>query len=185
MAEVEAFLSHLATTRHVSASTQNQALSALVFLYAEVLGASLGPLQRIARARRPSRLPVVLTPSEVAAIIRHLNGPCWLMASLLYGSGLRLFECCNLRIKDIDFHSAEIRVRDGKGRRDRVTMLPEMLRAPLTRHLARVKNQHQSDTQDGTGSVALPDALRRKYPRAPWEWGWQLGVPGNPLLHRP
>jgi integron integrase len=177
--EVVAFLSALATRDGVSASTQNQALSALVFLYSEVLGKELDWLGGLVRAHRPERLPVVLTHPEVRALLSHLAGSVWLMASLMYGSGLRLFECAELRIKDVDLDAGEIRVRDGKGRKDRVTMLPARLREPLTEHLTKVKQLHEQDLATGRGWVTLPDALTRKYPHAGREWGWQWVFPAT------
>ena len=177
--EVAAFLSHLAADRRVSASTQNQACSALLFLYCEVLGRPLPELGSIVRAKRPQRLPVVLTRAEVRTVLDRLNGPCALMAALMYGSGLRLLECCTLRVKDIDFERGQILVRDGKGRHDRVTMLPTALGVRLGAHLALVRAQHQADVRAGAGSVALPDALSAKSPRAAWEWGWQWVFPAT------
>lgn len=177
--DVNAFLTDLATGHHVSASTQNQALSALLFLYEAVLGRPLGELGDVVRARRPTRLPVVLTRAEVSAVLGELSGTAGLMASLIYGAGLRLLECCQLRVKDIDLVRSEVLVRGGKGGRDRVTMLPSSLRAPLTQHLAAVKTQHQADLALGAGAVALPDSLVRKYPRAPWEWPWQWAFPAT------
>lgn len=179
--EVNAFLTHLATNKMVAASTQNQALSALLFLYGEVLGRPLEGFGDVVRAKRPTRLPTVLTRDEVTSILTQLRGTCWLMASLLYGSGLRLLECCELRIKDVDLTRSEINVRDAKGGRDRVTMLPRSLAVPLTRHLAVVKAQHDDDLREGAGSVALPGALDAKYPRAPWEWSWQWVFPATRL----
>jgi integron integrase len=184
-AEVSAFLTCLAVERKVSASTQNQALSAILFLYRKVLKIELGWLGDLVHDRRPARLPVVLARSEVTAILEQLNGTPWLMASLLYGAGLRVLECSRLRVKDIDLNRREIVVRDGKGRRDRVTLLPELLRTPLGEHLERVRSQHQKDLARGFGSVELPTALERKYPRAPWQWGWQWIFPGDPGLPRP
>jgi len=178
-AEVTAFLSSLATERGVSASTQNQALSAILFLYVEVLRRDLSWLDRVVRARRPLRVPVVLSRVEVAAILGRLEGDCWLMASLMYGSGLRVAECAALRVKDVDLDRGEIVVRDGKGRKDRRTVLPLTLQAPLAAHLAQVKQQHEADRRAGRGSVALPDALRSKYPKAPWEWAWQWVFPAT------
>ena len=178
-AEVTRFLSSLATENRVSASTQNQALSALLFLYQEVLHHRLDWLQDIARARKPVRLPVVLTREEVEAILRHLHGTPWLMAALLYGAGLRLMECARLRVKDVDLARNEIMVRDGKGRKDRVTVLPEKVRDPLREHLDRVREQHGRDLARGRGSVQLPDALSSKYPSAPREWGWQWIFPAT------
>jgi len=178
-AEVTSFLSHLAMSQRVSASTQNQAFSALLFLYREVLGIELTGLETASRAKRPERMPVVLAPAEVASILRHLHGTVWLMASLMYGAGLRLLECCRLRAKDVDFQRGEIIVRDGKGRKDRVTMLPSRLVEPLQAHLARVRAQHEADLGRGLGNVALPDALERKYPRAGSEWAWQWVFPAR------
>jgi integron integrase len=177
--DVNAFLTHLATERRVSASTQNRACSAVLFLYGEVLGRPLPEFGPVVRATRPARLPVVLTRGEVDAVLRRLAEPCALMAAPLYGSGLRLLECCTLRVKDVDFERSEILVRDGKGRRDRVTMLPGSLRPRLAAHLRGVKALHQADLAAGAGSVALPDALGVKYPRAPREWGWQWVFPAT------
>lgn len=157
----------LAIRGRVSASTQNQALAARI--------------DPIARARRPGRLPVVLSREEVAAVLGRLQGPTWLMASLLYGSGLRLIECCQLRVKDVDLGRRELTVRDGKGRRDRVTLLPQPLVTALTAHLAHVRRQHEADLRAGAGCVALPGALRRKYPNAPREWPWQWVFPATRL----
>ncbi len=178
-AEVTSFLSNLATDRHVSASTQNQALSAILFLYREVLKRDLGWLDGIVRAKRPQRLPVVLTHDEVQVVLKHMRGVPLLMASLLYGSGMRLLECARLRIKDVDFTRSEITVRDGKGRKDRVTMLPARLQGPIAEHIARVRLQHDRDIRRGRGSVALPDALSRKYPNASREWPWQWVFPAT------
>ena len=178
-ADVTRFLTHLAVDRKVSASTQNQALSALLFLYRDVMRKELSWLDDVVRARRPARLPVVLTRAEVTAILGRLEGVPWLMASLLYGAGLRLLECARLRVKDVDLERREIVVRDGKGGKDRVTLLPESLHDPLRAHLERMRRQHQSDLAGGTGSVELPTALERKYPRAPWEWGWQWVFPAT------
>jgi integron integrase len=171
--EIVQFLAHLATNGRVSASTQNQALSALLFLYRDVLGRELTGLDEYVRAKRPARLPLVLSQEEVAAILRNLRATPALMARLIYGSGLRVMECCRLRVKDLNFHRNEILVRDGKGRKDRVTVLPAELVTPLKDHLARVRRLHELDLSDGAGGVALPDALQRKYPRAAWEWSWQ------------
>jgi len=178
-AEVTGFLTSLATGGRVAASTQNQALSALLFLYREVLKRELAWLDGVVRAKRPVRLPVVLSREEVAALMRQLRGVERIMASLLYGAGLRLLECCRLRVKDVDFDRREITVRDGKCGKDRVTLLPERLTAPLAAHLERVRRLHEEDLRAGTGSVELPAALERKYPRAPWEWGWQWVFPAT------
>lgn len=160
--EIGRFLSSLATDGHVSASTQNQALSAILFLYQEVLRRDLDWLQDVIRAKRPVRLPVVLTRDEVTAILAELHGAPWLMASLMYGSGLRLMECCRLRVKDVDLARAEITVRDGKGAKDRVTLLPDRLRRPLAAHLDQVFRLHQQDLRRGHGRAPLPGALVRK-----------------------
>jgi len=175
--EVNAFLTHLATQQHVSASTQTQALSALLFLYRHVLGIDLGALGEIARARTLRRLPVVMTREEVRALLSAMEGETWLMASLLYGSGLRLSECLRLRVQDVDLARGEITVRRGKGGTDRVTMLPDSLKAPLSQQLRRAKVVHERDLADGWGRVVLPDALDRKYPNASAEWKWQWIFP--------
>jgi integron integrase len=175
--EIVAFLNHLALEARVSASTQNQALNAIVFLYREVLGQERPELTDLVRARRPLRLPVVLTRSEVQELLRQLEGSAWLMASLLYGSGLRLMECVRLRVKDLDLSRGEIRLNDAKGQRGRVTMLPATLEAPLRRHLERVRLLHLRDLAEGFGRVRLPEALDRKYPNAGREWGWQWVFP--------
>ena len=175
--EVSAFLTHLAADRHVAASTQNQALSALLFLYQQFLQRKLGFLDNVERASRPVKLPVVLTKAEAQAVIGQLSGSYRLMANLLYGSGLRLMECLRLRIKDVDFGYGQIAVRDGKGGKDRVTMLPESLHEPLKRHLAKVKALHEEDLAEGFGTVFLPNALERKYPNAHRDWVWQYVFP--------
>lgn len=172
-AEVTAFLTHLARVGNVAASTQNQALSALLFLYKEVLKTEIGWLGKVERATKPPKLPVVLTRNEVKQLFTHLKGIEKLMAGLLYGSGLRLMECLRLRVKDIDFAYARITVRDAKGGKDRVTMLPVNLASALQRHVAKMKIQHEQDLADGYGTVYLPFALSRKYPNAEREWPWQ------------
>ena len=177
--EVTEFLTHLARVGNVAASTQNQALSALLFLYKEVLKQEIGWLGDVERAKRPPKLPVVLSVAEVRKIFARLKGMEKLMAGLLYGSGLRLMECVRLRVKDIDFAYAQITVRDGKGGKDRVTMLPVNLAAPLQKHLARMKMQHDQDLGDGFGTVHLPFALARKFPNAEREWGWQYVFPSS------
>ena len=177
--EVEQFLSHLAVERNVAASTQNQALSAILFLYKEVLEKNIGWLDDVERAKRPARLPVVLTAAEVRAVLAHLEGRHRLMANLLYGAGLRLMECVRLRVKDLDFEYRQITVRDGKGQKDRLTMLPDALAGPLQTHLADVKILHEQDLQEGFGNVYLPFALERKYPNAGREWGWQYVFPAS------
>jgi integron integrase len=171
--ELTEFLTHLARDVHVAASTQNQALSALLFLYKEVLRQQIGWLSNVQRAKRPSRLPVVLTRDEVHKIFAHLHGMQRLMAALLYGSGLRLMECVRLRVKDVDFGYLRITVRDGKGAKDRVTMLPINLAKPLERHLQKVRAQHEEDLEAGFGRVYLPFALIHKFPNADREWAWQ------------
>jgi integron integrase len=184
-AEIEAFLTHLAVHQKVAASTQNQALSALLFLYRDVLRQSLDrPIDAI-RARKPKRLPTVLTKEEALRVIGYVSGPYELMAKLLYGTGLRLMECLRLRVKDIDFAQHQIVVRDGKGMEDRVTMLPASLVVPLQEHLARVKRLHAQDLTKGYGSVYLPFALERKYPRAGRLWIWQYVFPSNRLSRDP
>ena len=175
--EVEAFLSDLAVRRDVSASTQNQALSAILFLYKQVLQIELPWMDGVIRARRPQRLPVVLTREEVASVLAELDGTLWLIASLLYGSGMRLMEALRLRVKDVEFSRLEILIRDGKGQKDRVTMLPRKLAAPLELHLQRVRALHEQDLQEGYGRANLPHALARKYPNAAAEWGWQFVFP--------
>jgi integron integrase len=179
-AEVEAFLTHLAVKENVAASTQNQALSALLFLYREVLRQDLGPIDAL-RAKKPKRLPTVLTKQEVRRVLGHLLGTHQLMAKLLYGSGLRLMECVRLRVKDLDFAQRQIIVRDAKGMEDRVTMLPESLIAPLQDHLRGVKRLHEEDLAKGHGAVYLPYALDRKYPNANREWLWQYVFPAHRL----
>ena len=174
---VRAFLTHLAVAGKVSASTQNQALSALLFLYDAVLHQPLGWIKNVERAKRPERLPVVLTREEVQAILSQLSGTYRLMADLLYGAGLRLMDCVRLRVKDVDFGYHQIVVRDGKGEKDRITVLPQSLEEPLKRHLARVKLLHQQDLAEGFGTVYLPYALERKYPNAHREWAWQYIFP--------
>jgi integron integrase len=177
--EVRAFVSGLALHGRVAASTQNQALAALLFLYRDVLRRDLPWMDDIVRAKAPVRLPVVLTPEEVRAILAHLTGAPRLMAALLYGSGMRLLECAKLRVKDVDFGRNEIVVREGKGAKDRVTMLPGSLRIALRRHLERVKRIHERDLRRGAGAVELPWALARKYKTASVEWCWQWVFPAT------
>ncbi len=177
--EVTAYLSHLAITRKVSASTQNQALCALIFLYREVLERDLPWLDDIVRAKRPMRVPLVLTVDEVAALLNHLHGVHWLVASLLYGSGLRLMEAMRLRIQDLDLERSEVTVNTGKGQKSRRTILPVALRSPLINHLDRVRQQHHGDLRQGRGYVVLPGALARKYPGASKEWSWQWVFPAT------
>ncbi|HEY8249221.1 MAG TPA: integron integrase [Burkholderiales bacterium] len=180
-AEVTAFLNYLARERDVAAATQNQALSALLFLYREVLRQPLPWLDELDRARRPVRVPTVLTSEEVRRLLAAMRGTKWLMASLLYGAGLRLRECLRLRVKDIDFGYRQILVRDGKGAKDRLTMLPSVVIEPLQAHLRRAKELHQRDVAEGFGDVELPHALARKYPRAQYEWGWKFAFPSHKL----
>lgn len=178
-AEIEAFLTHLAVKRDVSASTQNQALAALLFLYKEVLKLDLPWLQGVVRAKKPKHLPVVLTRVEVDALLAQLQGDSWIVANLLYGAGLRLLEALRLRVKDVDFTRREIIVRDGKGQKDRVTMLPMRVVEPLRQHLNKVQHVHQGDLAEGFGEANLPFALARKYPNAVKEWGWQFIFPSS------
>jgi len=178
-AEVEAFLSHLAVARKVAAATQNQALAALLFLYKEVLKLELPWLEGVVRAKKPTHLPVVLTREEVAEVLAEMSGVHWLVANLLYGSGLRLMEALRLRVKDLEFSRGEILVRDGKGQKDRVTMLPRLVMIRLHQHLETVKVLHQQDLAEGFGRVNLPFALARKYPNAAAEWGWQFVFPSG------
>jgi integron integrase len=182
---VEAFLSHLASREKVSASTQNQALAALLFLYAQVLEQPLAPLSEVVHARRPARLPVVMTREEVRALLAHLSGASYLMASLLYGSGLRLQECVQLRVKDLDLRSCQIVVRRGKGMKDRATPLPHALVGALQSHLEAVHRQHRADLAAGAGFVALPEALGAKYPGAARQWSWQWVFPATRTYMHP
>jgi integron integrase len=177
--DVERFLSALAIERRVSASTQNQALAALLFLYENVIERKLHWLENVVRAKRPERLPVVLTRGEVRAVFDAMDGVEKLCASLLYGAGLRLLEVLRLRIKEVDFAGQQLVVRDGKGRKDRVTILPASLRPGLREHIDRMRIQHQVDLGKGWGFVELPDALRVKYPSAPREWPWQWVFPAT------
>jgi integron integrase len=177
--EITGFLSHLAVHQHVSASTQNQALAALLFLYEHVLSRKLDWLAGVVHAKRPDRLPVVLSRHEVKAVLERMEGVAGLMGTLLYGSGLRVLECAKLRVKDMDLDRHELTVRDGKGRKDRVTMLPGRLDVPLRAHLALVRELHEVDLAAGSGAVALPDALDRKYPGASRDWPWQWLFPAS------
>lgn len=179
--EVEAFLTHLAVVRNVSASTQNQAKSALLFLYKEVLGTELPWLDGIEQAKTPKRLPVVLTQEEVSAILLRLEGTQHLVVSLLYGTGMRILEALRLRVKDVDFARKEILIRDGKGFKDRITMLPVSLIAPLKQHLEKVKTLHEADLAQGYGAVYMPQALGKKYPYAARDWSWQYVFPSGKL----
>ncbi len=177
--EVEAFLTHLAVEGNVAASTQNQARSALLFLYKEVMGSELPWLNNVEQAKKPRRLPVVLTEEEVRDVLGNLDGVHWLVAALLYGSGLRLMEALRLRVQDIEFKRREILVRNGKGFKDRVTMLPDKLAGRLQTHLATVRLLHEKDLGEGYGEVHLPYALERKYPAAGRSWGWQYVFPSG------
>ena len=177
--DVTRFLSSLAVESNLAASTQNQALNALAFFYSEVLKRPLADLDGIVRAKRPALLPTVFTQDEVTRVLRRLRGQSWLMAALLYGSGLRLMECVRLRVKDVDFGYHCIVVRGGKGQKDRVVTLPSALEPLLKEHLARVSALHDQDLADGFGSVWLPDALARKYPSAASEWAWQYVFPAS------
>jgi len=178
-AEIAAFLSNLANVGRVSASTQNQALNALLFLYRRVLDREIAYIHGVVRAKPPRKLPVVLTKDEVRRVLGSLEGVPWLMAMLLYGAGLRLMECCRLRVKDIDFGKNQIVIRSGKGGKDRYTLLPTRVAGPLNRHLQVVKRQHEADVGLGRGSVSLPQALARKYPGASRECGWQWVFPAS------
>jgi len=180
-AEVTKFLTALAVDSRVAASTQNQALSALLFLYREVLTVDLPWLDAVVRAKRPERLPVVLTRAEVRAVLQRLTGVPRLMAYLLYGAGLRVLECCRLRVQDVDFARNQITVRGGKGDKDRITILPAIIKGDLARHLAVVRAQHEDDLARNTGWVELPTALLRKYPNAGREWVWQWLFPATSL----
>lgn len=174
---IRAYLTHLVVARNVAPSTQNQALHALLFLYKQVLDIELPFIGSLPVAKKQPRLPVVFTREEVQAILAHLSGEKWLMASLLYGAGLRLTECLRLRVKDVDFDGNIITVREGKGGKDRITMLPQPVKAPLGEHLVQVKQVHQVDLAEGCGLVQLPFALARKYPHAATEWKWQYIFP--------
>jgi integron integrase len=171
--EITEFLTHLAVEKHVAASTQNQAFAAILFLYQQVLERKLDFIDNVQRVTRPAKLPVVFTPSEARAVLAHLRGDYRLMAELLYGSGLRLMECLRLRVKDIDFGYNRITVRDAKGMRERVALLPQQVRQPLRAHLDRVKELHRQDLAFGGGKVYLPFGLKRKYPNAERAWIWQ------------
>jgi integron integrase len=184
-AEVEAFLTHLAVDRRVSASTQNQALQAILFLYRRVLNTELPWLDNIVRARRPARLPVVLTREEVSRILAHLDGAHLLIAQLLYGSGLRLHECLALRVKDLELERRELIVRDGKGSKDRITVLPDESIALLHGHLGRLRAWFESERRIESPGVSMPEALARKYPRASTSWGWQYIFPSASVCSDP
>lgn len=178
--EIEAFLTHLALERKVAASTQNQALSAILFLYRQVLHVDVAPVDAV-RARKPQRLPTVLTRGEVLRVINSMTGTPQLIARLLYGSGLRLLECLRLRVKDVDFEQRALTIRSGKGEKDRITMLPESVVIPLQEHLLRIEQLHAQDLAAGCGAVYLPNALEAKYPNANREWCWQYVFPAKSL----
>ncbi|MBT3016979.1 MAG: integron integrase [Candidatus Thiodiazotropha sp. (ex Clathrolucina costata)] len=177
--EIEAFLTHLAVDRKVSASTQNQAFNALLFLYREVLELKMPQLDSVRRAKKPKQLPTVLSPDEVRQVLSHLDGKYWIAANLLYGSGLRLLECLRLRVQDIDFNLAQIMVRGGKGNKDRCTILPASVIDPLQEHLEKLRTIHSQDLEKGLGRVYLPVALDRKYPNASKELCWQFVFPAS------
>ena len=183
--EVEAFLSSLATDRHVAAATQNQALAALLFLYREVLGVELPCLDNITRAKKPQRLPVVLSRQEVDRLLANLSGTSSLMARLMYGTGMRLMECVRLRVKDVDFDRREIVVRSGKGGKDRVTMLPQSIEPALKIHLEQVRALFDGDRRQDLPGVEIPDALDIKYPNAGKTWGWFWVFPSATLSTDP
>ena len=183
--QIAAFLTSLATDGAVAASTQNQALSALTFLYRDVLRLEPGAIEHVPRAKSPVRVPVVLSGDEVRCVLAHLTGTPRLVASLLYGAGLRLQECLKLRVKDVDFDRREITIRRGKGQRDRRVMLPEAIRDDLRRHLEGVRRIHHADLAAGDGRVTLPDALERKFPAAPTEWRWQFVFPASRICRDP
>jgi len=177
--EIRSFLSHLANQRQVAAATQAQALAALLFLYKRVMNVDLPWLDNVVRAHRPKRLPTVLTQDEARKVVAHLCGVHWLIGGLLYGSGLRLLEALRLRVKDVDFYHRRLLVRDGKGSKDRVTILPAALVEPLQTHLKTVRILHEHAIERGFGGVELPHALDRKYPRANLQWGWQYVFPAS------
>jgi integron integrase len=183
--EISEFLTWLATKRRVSALTQNQALNAVLFLYREVLRVNIGPMEHVPRARMPVRVPVVLSRAEVARIMKHLDGVTWTIVALLYGAGLRLQECLELRVKDIDLERQQIVIRRGKGQKDRPTVLPAAVIQPLSRHLDGARRQHLGDLARGLGRVVLPFALDRKYPNAAAEWGWQFVFPASRVCTDP
>lgn len=183
--DIRQFLTHLAVEAHVAASTQNQALCALLFLYRDVLRVELSFVEGIERARRPARVPVVFTRQEVRQLLAQLPGTSGLICGLLYGAGLRLMEALRLRVKDLDFDYGQITVRSGKGEKDRRTILPQPLAERLQLHLARVKLMHEQDLREGCGAVHLPYALARKYPQAAGEWAWKYVFPSVNLLTDP
>ena len=184
-AQVEAFLTHLAVEKAVSASTQNQAMHALLFLYRKFLKVDLPWLDEFKTAKKSSRVPVVLTKDEVKTILDKLSGTNWLIGNLLYGSGLRLIEALRLRVKDLDFGFRQVIVRDGKGGKDRFTVMPSKLIEPLQKHLEAVRKLHEQDLRRGLGKVEMPFALARKYPQAQEEWTWQYVFPSKSLSENP
>ena len=184
-ASVSVFLTHLATEAHVAASTQNQALAALLFLYEHVLGRPLNRMEGIVRARRPTRLPTVLTPEEVERVLALLSGDRRLVATLLYGAGLRLMEALRLRVKDVDIQRGELTIREAKGDKDRVTVLPDCLRQPLGELLHRGKLFHAAEVEEGRGRVMLPGAFARKHPAAEQAWAWQWVFPATQYYRDP
>lgn len=183
--EIVQYLTHLAVNKKVSPGTQNLALSAILFLYRDVLKLELPWLGNFERAKKQTRIPVVLTRDEIKALLAQFEGTYWLMFSLMYGCGLRLMECVRLRVKDIDFHYKQIIVRDGKGNKDRVTVLPAPLIEPLKDHLARVRHRHEKDLENGYGKTKLPYALERKYPNANKQWYWQFVFPSSTISKDP
>jgi integron integrase len=178
-AHISDFLTHLAVQKKVASSTQNQAMCALVFLYREVLKKDIGDFENLIRAKKPHKLPVVFTREEVRQILLQLSGANWIMGQLIYGAGLRVMECMRLRVKDVDFGYGQIVVRDGKGKKDRVTMLPDIIVEELQRHLLKVKKIHELDLKAGFGAVYLPYALERKHKNANISWSWQYVFPAS------
>ncbi len=179
--EIHRFLCFLAEHDNVARSTQNQALSALLFLYKKVLKINLPRIDELTHSKRQRKLPTVLTKEEVKAILNRLDGTKWLVVFLLYGTGMRILECLRLRVKDVDFEQNQITIRSGKGNKDRVTVLPKAAKNPLRDHLENVRHIHQKDLNEGCGEVYLPHALARKYPKAPTQWGWQYVFPARSL----
>ena len=183
--EISAFLTWLAVQQHVSASTQNQALSALLFLYKHVLRIEVGRIEDVPRAQVPIRVPVVLSRDEVKRVMEHLTGTMWIIVVLLYGAGLRIQDCLALRVKDLDFDQHQIVVRRGKKQKDRLTILPTAVRERLQAHLGEVKRQHERDLAKGVGRAVLPFALDRKYPKASTDWAWQFVFPAARICRDP
>ena len=183
--EIEEFLTHLAVEKNVAASTQNQALNALVFLYKKILNIELDERINAVRSKKPRKIPVAMTPDEVNKVLAHIPDEFLLMVKILYGCGLRLKECLRLRVMDIDFSYKTLTVRDGKGAKDRVTMFPESLIQQMQTHLVNVKKIHDQDLIDGSGEVYLPHALAKKYPNAPSEWKWQYVFPAGSVAKDP